>query len=87
MKKHNSPTAGGGGTETAPIFVTQAEAAKALGVSENTLKSWHDCPKVFIGSNRSRSSGRRVRYNLPEVITWLRDTRSAAQATRKEVAR
>ncbi len=59
----------------AKLFLKQADAAKALGVSEVTLRRWTDCPRVYIGKS-SRGKSRRVRYDLDEVTAWLKKERS-----------
>ena len=56
------------------LLLTQAAAAKLLGVSENVLRSWK-CPRYFIGRT-AKPSGRNVRYYLPDVMDWLRKSRS-----------
>ena len=59
----------------AKLFLKQADAAKALGVSEVTLRRWTDCPRVYIGKS-STGKSRRVRYDLDEVKAWLKKERS-----------
>ncbi len=57
-------------------LLKQAELARELGVAENTVRSWKDCPRIFIGKSSS-GIARRVRYDLDEVKAWLKRTRSA----------
>ena len=56
------------------LLLTQAAAAKLLGVSENILRAWN-CPRYYIGRT-ANPSGRNVRYYLPDVMDWLRKRRS-----------
>ena len=56
-------------------LLKQAEAAQALCISEGTLRSWKDCPRVYIGKS-ANGKARRVRYDLDEVKAWLKQTRS-----------
>ena len=62
-------------SQTAKLL-KQAELARELGVAENTVRSWKDCPRIFIGKSSS-GIARRVRYDLDEVKAWLKRTRSA----------
>lgn len=56
-------------------LLKQAEAARELGIAENTLRGWKDCPRVYIGKS-ANGKARRVRYDLDEVRAWLKQARS-----------
>lgn len=56
-------------------LLKQAELARALGIAENTLRGWKDCPRLYIGKSSS-GKARRVRYDLDEVRAWLKEARS-----------
>lgn len=56
-------------------LLKQAELARELGVAENTVRSWKDCPRMYIGKSSS-GIARRVRYDLDEVKAWLKKARS-----------
>ena len=56
-------------------LLKQAELARELGVAENTVRSWKDCPRLYIGKSSS-GIARRVRYDLDEVKAWLKQARS-----------
>ena len=58
-------------------LLKQFEAARELGVAENTLRGWKDCPRVLIGRT-TKGKGRRVRYDLDEVCAWLKQVRSCS---------
>lgn len=55
-------------------LLKQADAARVLGVSENTLRKWA-CPRIIIGKNRDGRT-RRVRYDIEKVLAWLEKNRS-----------
>ena len=55
-------------------FLKQADAARVLGVSENTLRKWA-CPRIIIGKNRDGKT-RRVRYDIAKVQEWLEQNQS-----------
>ncbi len=57
----------------ASIYMTQKDAAAALGVSQPTLRRWN-CPRIYIGQE-STGKSRRVRYCLDDVRAWLREHR------------
>ncbi len=67
-------------------LLKQSKAALALGISEGTLRSWRDCPRLYIGSTGQRGHGRRVRYDLDEVLSWLKATRRIQPAQQAEAA-
>lgn len=57
-------------------LITQKELAAALSVSVQTVRSWKECPRVYMGK-RANGKGSACRYDLAEVIAWLRENRSA----------
>ena len=55
------------------IYITQAEAAKILGIKLPTIKKWRkkhkDFPKPYI------TSGTDVRFKKSEIIEWMEKRR------------
>ena len=57
--------------QTAPHFLTQHEVAELLRVPERTLEDWrltHSGPPYL-------KLGRHVRYDLQDVLTWVKEHR------------
>ena len=77
MCKHKNTTDGDREREIARSakLLKQAELARELGVAENTVRHWKDCPRVYIGKS-ANGKARRVRYDLDEVKAWLKQARS-----------
>lgn len=66
-------------TNDTPKLVPQSVAARLIGVSVTTLRSW-DCPRYAIGSH-PENKFRKVRYNIDEVMEWLRAHRHYQHAS------
>lgn len=77
MKSHNNTADGDRLPQIAQSakLLKQAELARELGIAENTVRYWKDCPRIFIGKS-STGKARRVRYDLEEVRAWLKKERS-----------
>ena len=74
MQKHIQSNDGTPAQSLTVKFLKQADAARVLGVSENTLRKW-DCPRIIIGKNRDGRT-RRVRYDIAKVQEWLEQNQS-----------
>lgn len=57
-------------------LLTQKELAAALSVSVQTVRRWKECPRIYVGK-RTNGKGSACRYDLAEVIAWLKENRSA----------
>lgn len=57
-------------------LITQKELAAALSVSVQTVRSWKECPRVYVGK-RADGKGSACRYDMAEVVAWLKDNRRA----------
>ncbi|QAY74966.1 DNA-binding protein [Agromyces protaetiae] len=56
---------------TAPTFLTQGELAELLQLPARTLEDWRLSP----GGPPFVKLGRHVRYDLDEVLAWVREHR------------
>ena len=63
-------------------LITQKELADALSVSVQTVRSWKECPRVYMGK-RANGKGSACRYDLAEVVSWLKGNRRAYQDAEK----
>lgn len=59
-------------------LITQKQLAAALSVSVQTVRSWKDCPRVYMGK-RANGKGSACRYDMAEVVAWLKNNRRAYQ--------
>ena len=59
-------------------FITQRQLAAALSVSVQTVRSWKECPRVYMGK-RANGKGSACRYDMAEVVAWLKNNRRAYQ--------
>lgn len=59
-------------TDTAPLALTPAEAADAIGLRPRTLAEWR---RVGDGHSFVRIGGRVVRYLASDLNAWLADNR------------
>ena len=57
-------------------LITQKELAAALSVSVQTVRSWKQCPRVYMGK-RANGKGSACRYDMAEVVAWLKVNRRA----------
>jgi len=53
------------------FFVTAAQLSQALGFSKTTIHRWQ---RTYPDFPVYRIAGNHFRYNLPEVIDWIRKT-------------
>jgi hypothetical protein len=58
-------------TQIAPTYLTQPELAEFLRVSERTLEDW----RVTHSGPPYSKLGRHVRYNIDDVVVWVREQR------------
>jgi hypothetical protein len=58
-------------TQITPTYLTQPEVAELLRVPERTLEDWR---LTHSGPPYSKL-GRHVRYNIDDVIVWVREQR------------
>lgn len=63
-------------------LITQKELAAALSVSVQTVRSWKECPRVYMGK-RANGKGSACRYDLAEVVSWLKGNRRAYRDAEK----
>ncbi len=63
-------------------LITQKELAARLCVSVQTVRSWKECPRVYMGK-RANGKGSACRYDMAEVVAWLKDNRRAYQHAEK----
>lgn len=57
-------------------LITQKQLAAALSVSVQTVRSWKECPRVYMGK-RANGKGSACRYDMAEVVAWLKVNRRA----------
>lgn len=63
-------------------LITQKQLAAALSVNVQTVRTWKECPRVYVGK-RANGKGSAPRYDLAEVVAWLKDNRRAYQQAEK----
>ena len=63
-------------------LITQKQLAAALSVNVQTIRTWKECPRVYIGK-RASGTGSACRYDLAEVVVWLKENRRAYQQAPK----
>ena len=58
-------------TQIMPTYLTQPELAELLRVSERTLEDW----RLTRSGPPYSKLGRHIRYNIDDVIVWVREQR------------
>ncbi len=76
-------------TETQPIYITSAEAARAIGISHRTMRAWLESGR-FKGhhlSTESQPQRRHWRILLYDVQSFNFELRRAVESAREEMKR